>query len=549
MKTKRSYLYPFFIALFIVSLFAHVIVDVFWKDLRLFYEPLHSAVEAIGAVAAIIMTTFLLQRKGEECAGKFFLVAMGFLSMGILDGFHAVSKPGHGFVLLRSAATFAGSFWFALTWLKGLASDEDKDWKRVVPWIVIAGSILFGFLTLFARETLPIMVHQGKFTTTAIAINFVGGVLFVAASVRFLMDFHYSERFVAYLFACLSILFGVAGINFYHSAPWDIAWWLWHIQRLLAYIIVLGFVVYEYQYAVVEAKAKKMVEEINKELEKEILERRRVEERITSLNKDLEAANKELEAFSYSVSHDLRAPLRAIDGFSNILLDDYRDRFDDEGKRLLNVVRDNTKKMGHLIEDILQFSRMGRKEISMAEIDMEKLINDVYEEIKASVPERKIQFNVKPLPSADGDPAMLRQVVSNLLSNAVKFTRQKDAAIIEVGEWRKEEDTPSPPLVKGRDLFAPPLEKGDEGGFEKQNIYYIKDNGIGFDMKYADKLFGVFQRLHSMEEFEGTGAGLAIVKRIIHGTTEVCGQRERLGKVLCFILRCPRDKCRGRMLD
>ncbi|MBI5682080.1 MAG: HAMP domain-containing protein [Deltaproteobacteria bacterium] len=211
---------------------------------------------------------------------------------------------------------------------------------------------------------------------------------------------------------------------------------------------------------------------------------------------------KELESFSYSVSHDLRAPLRAIDGFSNMLLDDYRDRLDDEGKRLLNVVRDNTKKMGQLIDDILHFSHMGRKEITITEIGMDKLVSDVYAEIKASAPERKLQFNVKPLPPAYGDPAMLRQVVSNLLSNAVKFTREKDAAVIEVGSLGEEAE-----------------KLGSGGAGKEQNIYYVKDNGCGFDTKYADKLFGVFQRLHSMGEFEGTGIGLAIVQRIItrHG--------------------------------
>ncbi|MBI4972413.1 MAG: HAMP domain-containing protein [Candidatus Omnitrophica bacterium] len=155
--------------------------------------------------------------------------------------------------------------------------------------------------------------------------------------------------------------------------------------------------------------------------------------RLGERTREIEAANKELESFSYSVSHDLRAPLRAIDGFSNMLLDDYRDRLDDEGKRLLNVVRVNTKKMGQLIDDILHFSRMGRKEITITEIDMDKLVSDVYAEIKASAPERRLQLNVKPLAPAYGDPSMLRQVVSNLLSNAVKFTRQKDAAVIEVG--------------------------------------------------------------------------------------------------------------------
>jgi two-component system sensor kinase len=202
----------------------------------------------------------------------------------------------------------------------------------------------------------------------------------------------------------------------------------------------------------------------------------------------LEASNKELEAFSYSVSHDLRAPLRAIDGFSRVLLEDYIDKLDDEGKRYLNIIGSNTKKMGQLIDDLLLFSRLGRQEIRRSDINMEKLVKTVFEELKLAVPERKLQFTINALIPAQGDQAMIRQVFVNLLSNAVKFTRPKETAVIE---------------VDGRS-------EGDE------NIYAIRDNGVGFDMKYVNKLFGVFQRLHSSEEFEGTGVGLAIVQRIIH---------------------------------
>jgi signal transduction histidine kinase len=213
-----------------------------------------------------------------------------------------------------------------------------------------------------------------------------------------------------------------------------------------------------------------------------------LEQRVRERTAQLEAANKELEAFSYSVSHDLRAPLRAIDGFSRIILEDYVDRLDDEGKRFLNIIRGNTQKMGELIDDLLVFSRLGRQEVRASDIDMGKLAMAASEEIKLAVPERKVQFTIKTLSPAQGDKAMIRQVIANLLSNAVKFTRPKENAIIEVGGSKE----------------------GDE------TVYYVKDNGVGFDMQYAHKLFGVFQRLHSAEEFEGTGVGLAIVQRIIH---------------------------------
>jgi signal transduction histidine kinase len=202
------------------------------------------------------------------------------------------------------------------------------------------------------------------------------------------------------------------------------------------------------------------------------------------------ASNQELEAFSYSVSHDLRTPLRAIDGFSRILLEEYRDRLDDEGQRLLNVVRDSTENMARLIDDILAFSRAGREDVNLSEIDMADLARRVFDELKPPAG-RKIEFDMHTLPVAFADTAMMRQVLTNLLSNAIKFTRPRGTAKIEIG---------------GRAERA-------------ESIYYVKDNGVGFDPRYVSKLFGVFQRLHTTDEFEGTGIGLAIVRRIVakHG--------------------------------
>ena len=199
----------------------------------------------------------------------------------------------------------------------------------------------------------------------------------------------------------------------------------------------------------------------------------------------------ELEAFSYSVSHDLRTPLRAIDGFSRVLLQDYGDKFDTECQRLLNIIRNNTHNMGQLIDDLLAFSRLGRQEMNPVDINMEELASAVFEELESTVPELKLRLSIGALPPARGDRAMIHQVFVNLLSNAIKFTRSEEPAVIDIG-YKAEHD---------------------------QGMYYVKDNGVGFDMKYAHKLFGVFQRLHTPDEFEGTGVGLAIVQSIIqrHG--------------------------------
>ncbi len=206
---------------------------------------------------------------------------------------------------------------------------------------------------------------------------------------------------------------------------------------------------------------------------------------------ELEAANKELEAFSYTVSHDLRSPLRTINELVHDLLDHHGARLDDEGRHLLGAVSENTRKMELLVDDVLSFSRAGRMEISAIRIDMENLARVALDDLQLVTEGRNLEVEFKPLPAARGDLHLLRQVWTSLLDNAIKFTRSKPVARIEVGGE-----------AKGKEL-----------------VYHVKDNGAGFDMRYAGKLFEAFQRLHSYHEFEGTGVGLAIVKRIIsrHG--------------------------------
>lgn len=205
----------------------------------------------------------------------------------------------------------------------------------------------------------------------------------------------------------------------------------------------------------------------------------------------IEQLNHELESFSYSVSHDLRAPLRSIDGYTQILLEDYADKLDDEGKRVLKVVVNNARRMANLIDDLLDFSRIGRKELSKSVVNAENMVNSVVSELRSQEPDRQFEVTVHPLDPCDGDPNLLRQVWVNLISNAFKYTRKREKTIVEISSQK----TPS------------------------EVIYKITDNGTGFDMQYSHKLFGVFQRLHRQQDFEGTGVGLAIVHRIItrHG--------------------------------
>ena len=253
----------------------------------------------------------------------------------------------------------------------------------------------------------------------------------------------------------------------------------------------------------------------------DITERKKAEEEIKKLNKELmhraielEAAYKELETFSYSISHDLRTPLLVIGGFSRLLLEKYSNHLDAKGQQFLNFIHSSTQKMFQLIDDLLNFSRLGRQQMKPSDIDMSELAKALFEELKSITPDRTLQLNIKTLPPVRGDQAMFRQVLVNLLSNAIKFTRTKETAVIEIGC-----------IVK-----------------ENQDICYVKDNGAGFDMQYAGKLFGVFQRLHTVDEFEGTGVGLAIVQRIIHRHGGQVWAEGEVNKGATFYFTLPRGE-------
>ncbi|MEP6670099.1 MAG: ATP-binding protein [Chthoniobacter sp.] len=237
----------------------------------------------------------------------------------------------------------------------------------------------------------------------------------------------------------------------------------------------------------------------NANLQRQIAERKRAEEEVKRLNAELEArvsqrtvqleaANRELEAFSYSVSHDLRAPLRAVDGFSEAVLADCGTMLPEKGQRHLQRIRAGAQRMGALIDDLLTFSRLSRLPLAKRPVDMTKLVRETIDELAPQQEGRQVELLCGDLPMGHGDPALVKQIWINLLSNALKYTRKREIARIDIGCKTE----------------------------QHEQVYFVRDNGTGFDMRYADKLFGVFQRLHRAEEYEGTGVGLAIVQRIVH---------------------------------
>ncbi|MDO8316092.1 MAG: ATP-binding protein [Flavobacterium sp.] len=248
-------------------------------------------------------------------------------------------------------------------------------------------------------------------------------------------------------------------------------------------------------------KAEDDIRLLNEKLEQKVIER----------TAQLESINKELESFSYSVSHDLRAPIRAISAYAKILEEDYSEKFDSDGTIVLHSILRNSKKMVELIDDLLAFSTLGRKQVMVSEINMTALVKLVREELLFENGENIPEFNMHTLPPAKGDQALIEQVWINLISNAIKYSKYKPKTNIEIGAYEKDN------LV----------------------VYYVKDYGAGFEMQYYDKLFGVFQRLHSQQEFEGTGIGLAIIEKIVHRHNGTVWAESVVNEGSCFYFSLP----------
>ncbi|MEO7215163.1 ATP-binding protein [Mucilaginibacter sp.] len=250
-------------------------------------------------------------------------------------------------------------------------------------------------------------------------------------------------------------------------------------------------------------KAEDDIRKLNEELEQKVIDR----------TAELETVNKELGSFSYSVSHDLRAPIRAINGYSRILAEDYADKLDDEGNKILLSIITNSKKMGVLIDDLLAFSKLGRKQVTVAEVSMIDLVQTVRDELIFDKKDNIPVFTISNLLPAKGDKSLIKQVWVNLISNAIKYSKYKPTTSIAISSNEKD------------DLI----------------IYSVRDNGAGFDMQYYDKLFGVFQRLHSQEEFEGTGIGLAIVQKIVNRHKGTVWAESILDEGTCFYFSLPKS--------
>ena len=277
--------------------------------------------------------------------------------------------------------------------------------------------------------------------------------------------------------------------------PFVLGWLLLTGQRMGLYDSTFRLVLFAISSVIVftvlilwNARLLQHADLIRKQTQKQLIESREAEVELQNAKRELEAANKELEAFSYSVSHDLRSPLRSIDGFSRALQEDYGELLPPEGHRFLEHVRSSTHRMAELIDDLLKLSQVTRAQINLRTVDLTRLAESILSELQQTYAERNVAYRVAPSLSARGDPRLVEVVLENLLNNAWKYTSKQEQAEIEFGAKRE----------------------------DGQTIFFVRDNGAGFDMAYASKLFGAFQRLHTTTEFPGTGIGLATVQRILH---------------------------------
>jgi signal transduction histidine kinase len=446
-------------------------------------------------------------------------LASGYLFCALMAVFHLLSFPGlfaPGGLMGAGPQTTA---WLYFSWHAGfpffviayaLLKDRpppEGDTRPIGAPILLgvaaalAAAFLLMLMTTAGHDALPEIMRGDADASTKVFIASGTWLLILVALVALWRRRPHSVLDIWVMVVMLVWIFDVALASVLNHGRYDLGWYAGRVYGLLAASFVLIVLLLENGLLYARLAAAH---------EGERRERRLVQEKSI----ELAALNKELEAFSYSVSHDLRAPLRAVDGYANMIEEDHGGQLDANARRLLNVLRTSARQMGRMIEDLLEFSRLGRQRPATQQVPLDDLVNGVIAEQRMTHADRAVEFTVGELGVVQADPALLKHVLANLISNAVKYTRGRYPARVEIGS----------------------LPRGSPGGAA---VYYVKDNGTGFDMRQSHRLFGVFQRFHSAQEFEGTGVGLAIVERIIlrHGGRIWAESRPDEGAVFYFTLQ------------
>jgi signal transduction histidine kinase len=467
------------------------------------FIPIYESALVINdAITAVL----LFGQFGFSRSRALLTLAGGYLFTAFIAAAHVMTFPGLFTPTGLLGAGPQSTAWLYMFWHGGfplfviayaLLGDEADEVDRRRGRIAVLSSVMavlalacaFTLLATAGQSTLPAIMQGNHYTTAmSIVVSSVWAASLVALIVLWRKRPH-TVLDVWLMVVMCAWLFDIALSAVFNAGRFDLGFYAGRIYGLLAASFVLLVLLIE-----------------NGMLYGRLVgEHRRAQQKTA----ELMVAYKELDTFSYSVSHDLRAPLRAMDGYSQMLEEDFGARLDDEGRRLLGVIRSSSLHMGQLIDDLLAFSKLGRQEPAKRPIDMAALAHEVVQEVARGV-SAKIQ--VQALPSAEADRSLLRQVWTNLIGNALKYSGKRADPRIEIG--------------------------GEEGSGE--NVYWVRDNGAGFDMRYVDKLFGVFQRLHRAEEFPGTGVGLAIVQRVVTRHGGRVWAEGRPGEGACFHFSLPK---------
>jgi signal transduction histidine kinase len=446
------------------------------------YLLFHSLAELFSVIIAV--GVFAIAWNSRRFLENNYLLYLGiaYLFVGAIDLVHTLAYKGMR-IFPEFDANLPTQLWIAARYLEA-SSLLLAPWflnRRLNPGLLFAGYFLtftLLFLSIFYWKIFPLCYVEGVGLTPFKKISeyIICGVLAGGLAFLWRRRAEFDGNVLRLIVWSIILTIGSELAFTFYVSVYGLANFIGHILKILSFYLIYK--------ALIETGLVKPYNLLfrNLKLGEEVLMKRTA---------DLEVANRELESFSYSVSHDLKAPIRAIQGFSRMLVEDHAARLDEEGHRLLNVIVSNTQSMSKLIIDLLALSRLGRQEIKKVSVNLTAMTRQIFEQLRFQEPERNFQLIIKDLPPAYGDQSLLYQVMMNLLGNAIKYTKPRKTALIEVDSKNEENET----------------------------IYYVKDNGIGFDERYGDKLFGVFQRLHGSDQYEGTGVGLAIVKRIIqrHG--------------------------------
>jgi signal transduction histidine kinase len=431
-------------------------------------------------------------------------IMLGFIGLGVADMLHAITRPGEAFVLLHNIAVLTGGIGFALSWLNPFA--HSLRWKRrsaIATHIVVAA---LGLSLLLLAPILPPMLKNGSFTLLASTMNIVAGLLFLAAAWLFFTIYHRLGNQEVLGFAIVAVLLGVSGLTFGISEIWSATWWYWHFLRLSAYFVVFGLLIHAYRQA-----------EIQKDRQREDLKGAYAEliasrEELRRSASDLARSNQELEQFAYSVSHDLREPLRTISSFLTLIRKRYRCQLDAKGEEFIDYAVGGADRLGQMIQDLLQYSRIQRQELTFQPVPLFDIWLDAVENLYFLIEETGARITHDPLPVVQGENSQLNRLLQNLMANAITYCKDGKPQI-HIGV----------------------ASQGD------QWLISVQDNGIGIKPEHWERIFQIFQRLHTEKEYPGTGIGLATCKKIVerHGGQIWVESEPGKGSIFFFTLPKP----------